>query len=203
MSQPARPPLRLGLTGGIGSGKSTLARHLQALGAGVIDADAIARHCTEAGGAAMPAIEQTFGPDFLDANGALDRQRMRTHVFAQPEARRTLERIVHPLVAAEIQRQARASAAACLVFDVPLLVESPRWRPQLDRVLVVDCSPATQVRRVNARSGWDAATTEAVMRNQSPRTLRLAAADLVVFNDTDNLESLEHAAQALANRFGL
>lgn len=203
MSLPARPPLRLGLTGGIGSGKSTLARLLQAHGAGVIDADAIARRCTEAGGAAMPAIEQTFGPGFLDANGALDRQRMREHVFAQPEARRTLERIVHPLVATEIRRQAQASTAACLVFDVPLLVESPRWRPQLDRVLVVDCSPATQVRRVNARSGWDAATTEAVMRNQSPRTLRLAAADLVVFNDTDNLDSLEHAAQALADRFGL
>lgn len=195
--------LRLGLTGGIGSGKSTLARLLQAQGADLIDADAISRRCTEAGGAAMPAIAQTFGPDFIAADGALDRQRMRDHVFAQPEARQTLERIVHPLVGAEMQRQVLASQAACLVFDVPLLVESPRWRPQLDRVLVVDCSPATQIRRVQARSGWDAATTEAVMRNQSPRGLRLAAADLVVFNDTDDLVTLEHAAKALAERFGL
>ncbi|WP_332746818.1 dephospho-CoA kinase, partial [Hydrogenophaga sp.] len=98
MSPPTFRPLRLGLTGGIGSGKSTLARLLQAHGADVIDADAIARRCTEAGGAAMPAIAQTFGPGFLAADGALDRQRMRDHVFAQPEARQTLEHIVHPLV---------------------------------------------------------------------------------------------------------
>lgn len=203
MSPPTLRLLRLGLTGGIGSGKSTLARLLQARGADVIDSDAISRRCTEAGGAAMPAISKTFGPDFLAADGALDRQRMRAHVFAQPEARQTLEHIVHPLVGAEMRRQALASRAACLVFDVPLLVESPRWRPQLDRVLVVDCSPATQIRRVQARSGWDASTTEAVMRNQSPRALRLAAADLVVFNDTDDLIALERTARALAERFGL
>jgi dephospho-CoA kinase len=197
------PSLRLGLTGGIGSGKSTMARLLQARGADVIDADAISRRCTEAGGAAMPAIARTFGPEFLSPDGALDRQRMRDHVFAHPEARHTLEHIIHPLVGAEIQRQAQASHSPCLVFDVPLLVESPRWRPQLDRVLVVDCSPVTQIRRVNARSGWDTATIEAVMRNQSPRDVRLAAADVVVFNDVDELAVLEHAAEALSRRFGL
>ena len=151
----------------------------------------------------MPTIALTFGPEFLSPYGALDRQRMRDHVFAHPEARHTLEHIIHPLVGAEIQRQAQASGSPTLVFDVPLLVESPRWRPQLDRVLVVDCSPATQIRRVNARSGWDTATIEAVMRNQSPRGVRLAAADLVVFNDADDLTVLERAAEALAKRFGL
>ncbi len=194
---------RLGLTGGIGSGKSTLARLLQARGADVIDADAISRRSTEAGGSAMPAIAQTFGADFVDADGALDRQRMRDRVFAEPAARQALERIVHPLVGAEIRRLTDASQSACLVFDVPLLVESPRWRPQLDRVLVVDCSPATQVRRVRARSGWEAAAVEAVMRNQSPRAVRLSAADVVVFNDVDDLDLLEQAAAALAERFGL
>lgn len=197
------PPVRLGLTGGIGSGKSTLARLLQARGAEVIDADAISRRSTEASGAAMPSISSVFGQAFITPDGALDRQRMRDHVFANPQARHMLEHIIHPLVVAEIQRLAHASTSPCLVFDVPLLVESPRWRPQLDRVLVVDCSPATQIRRVNARSGWDATTTEAVMRNQSPRALRLAAADLVVFNEVDNLSLLEHAAEALAKRFGL
>jgi len=198
-----KPSIRLGLTGGIGSGKSTMARLLQERGADLIDADAISRRTTEPGGAAMTAIERAFGQAFVTASGALDRQRMREHVFAKPDARHALEHIIHPLVSEEIQRQADASTSPCLVFDVPLLVESPRWRPQLDRVLVVDCSPATQIRRVNARSGWDASTTEAVMRNQSPRALRLAAADLVVFNDIDDLTQLEHAAEALARLFGL
>lgn len=201
----ARSPRRwrLGLTGGIGSGKSTLARLLQARGADVVDADAISRATTAAGGAAMPAIANAFGADFLMHDGALDRQRMREQVFAQPEARHTLEHIVHPLVAAEVQRQVHASQAPCLVFDVPLLVESPRWRPQLDRVLVVDCSAATQVRRVQARNGWDTAAIDAVMRSQSPRGPRLAAADVVVFNDIDELAPLEQAAEVLAKRFGL
>lgn len=204
MSPPTdRTAFRVGLTGGIGSGKSTLARLLQARGAEVIDADAISRSSTEAGGSAMPAIAQTFGADFIAADGALDRQRMRDHVFAVPQARQTLERIVHPLVGAEIRRQAMASLSACLVFDVPLLVESPRWRPQLDRVLVVDCTPATQMRRVQARNGWEVAAIEAVMRNQSPRIARLSAADLVVFNDVDDLGLLEQAASALAKQFGL
>ena len=96
MSPPTdRTAFRVGLTGGIGSGKSTLARLLQARGAEVIDADAISRSSTEAGGSAMPAIAQTFGADFIAADGALDRQRMRDHVFAVPQARQTLERIVH------------------------------------------------------------------------------------------------------------
>ena len=199
----SRVTIRLGLTGGIGSGKSTLARLLQVRGADVIDADAISRRSTEAGGSAMPAIAHAFGADFITADGALDRQRMRDHVFAEPRARQALESIVHPLVGAEIRRQAHASQSACLVFDVPLLVESPRWRPQLDRVLVVDCLPATQVRRVRARNGWDAAAVESVMRNQSPRAVRLSAADVVVFNDVDDLVRLEQAAGVLAERFGL
>lgn len=198
-----RPAFRLGLTGGIGSGKSTLARLLQARGADVIDADAISRRTTEAGGSAMPAIAQTFGADFVAADGALDRQRMREHVFAQPQARQMLERIVHPLVSHEIQRQVAEARSGCVVFDVPLLVESPRWRPQLDRVLVVDCSSATQVRRVQARSGWDVATIESVIHQQSPRHTRLAAADIVIYNDVDDLDPLERAADALAKQFGL
>ena len=151
----------------------------------------------------MNAIAHQFGSDFLMADGALDRQRMRDHVFAHPEARQSLEQIVHPVVGAEIQRRVEVTKATCVVFDVPLLVESPRWRPQLDRVLVVDCTPETQIRRVHTRSGWDANTTQAVMRNQSPRAMRVAAADIVIFNDTDDLGTLERAVEALAKRFGL
>lgn len=199
----ARTILRLGLTGGIGSGKSTVARLLQERGATVIDADAISRACTLEGGAAIPAIAQTFGQEFIAPDGALDRPRMRDHVFAHPEARRALETIVHPLVRAEIRRQAAASRSPCLVFDVPLLVESPEWRHQLDRVLVVDCSEETQIRRVTERNGWNRSTIEAVLRSQSPRTRRLVAADTVIFNDGYQIEPLQRLVGLLADEFGL
>ena len=197
------PALRLGLTGGIGSGKSTVARLLQERGAALIDADAISRACTLSGGSAIPSVAQIFGPNFITPSGALDRQRMRDHVFSHPEARQLLESIVHPLVGQEMARQAAAASSPCTVFDVPLLVESPRWRPQLDRVLVVDCLPETQVRRVQTRNGWERATIEAILRTQSPREQRLAAADLVVFNDGNDIEPLRRMVDQIADRFGL
>lgn len=197
------PPLRLGLTGGIGSGKSTVARLLHARGATVIDADAIARACTQSGGQAMDAVASVFGADFVAADGSLDRQRMRDHVFAHPQARAQLEAIVHPLVGQEIARQAAASKARCTVFDVPLLVESPRWRPQLDWVLVVDCARETQIRRVLDRNGWERTTIEAIVDSQSPRERRLAAADTVIFNDVNGIEHLQHEVHRWADRFGL
>jgi len=136
-------PLRIGLTGGIGSGKSTVGQMLQARGAALIDADAIARSVTAAHGSAIPAIAQTFGPEFITAEGAMDRDRMRAHVFRHPPAKQALEAIIHPLVMQEAQRQAQEAIAKghqTLVFDVPLLVESgARWRTQVDRILVVDC----------------------------------------------------------------
>lgn len=198
-----RPALRLGLTGGIGSGKSTVADLLQQRGAFVIDADAISRACTHSGGSALPDIARIFGSDFVNADGALDRTRMRDHVFAQPEARRVLESIIHPLVGDEIRRRAASSTARCLVFDVPLLVESSHWRHQLDRVVVVDCSETTQARRVSQRNGWDASTIDAVIRSQSPRAQRAAAADVVLFNDSDKIEHLQQLVSGLAQRFGL
>lgn len=198
-----RVPLRLGLTGGIGSGKSTVARLLQSHGATVIDADAIARACTQAGGSAMPAVALVLGAEFVTSDGALDRDRMRAHVFAQPDARAQLEAIVHPLVGQEIARKAAASQARCTVFDVPLLVESPRWRPQLDWVLVVDCTRETQVQRVMTRNGWDRATIEAILDSQSPRETRLAAADTVIFNDGNGIEHLQREVARWAHRFGL
>jgi dephospho-CoA kinase len=202
-ASPRRPAWRLGLTGGIGSGKSTVAGMLQALGAACIDADAIARACTAPQGAAVPAIAERFGAAALAPDGSLDRARMRAIIFEQPEARQHLESIVHPLVDEEIRRQAKASTAACIVFDIPLLVESPRWRVQLDRVLVVDCLPATQLARVQARSGWTPETVEAAMRSQCSREQRLAAADAVIFNDGLSLAQLQQLVSQMARGFGL
>ena len=198
----SRPtPLRIGLTGGIGSGKSTVGQMLQARGAAVIDADAIARQVTAAHGAAMPAIAHTFGPDFVTADGALDRERMRAHVFSQPQAKQALEAIIHPLVAQETQRQAQEALAKghnTLVFDIPLLVESgARWRTQVDRVLVVDCSEATQIQRVMARNGLSRETVQSIIAAQASRAQKLAAADWVIDNDGISLEALRVEVESL------
>lgn len=195
--------VRLGLTGGIGSGKSTVARMLKIRGATVIDADAIARACTQPGGSAMTAIAATFGADFVAADGGLDRNRMRERVFQDPKTRILLEAIIHPLVGEEVALQAAAAKTTCTVFDIPLLVESARWRPQLDRILVVDCTAETQMQRVMARNGWDRTTVEAILVSQSPRLKRLTAADLVLFNNTNDFKQLQQQVDRLAIRFGL
>lgn len=198
--------LRLGLTGGIGSGKSTAARLLAQHGAAILDADAMSRATTQTGGSAMPIIARTFGADFVAPDGSLDRQKMRDHIFARPQARETLEHIIHPLVAQAMDHataEAIRRGVRCLVHDVPLLVESGRWRQALDRVLVVDCSEATQRRRVRARNGWDDATISAVIQSQSPRLARLGAADMVLFNDEDDLAGLTRQVDTLVGRFGL
>lgn len=200
---PRSPTWRLGLTGGIGSGKSTVASMLQTHGATVIDADTISRACTASSGLAIPAIATTFGAQFIAADGSLDRDRMRLLVFDKPSARQALEAIVHPLVGDEIRRQIDAAATPCIVFDIPLLVESPRWRAQLDRVLVVDCLPATQKARVRERSSWNETTVDAAMRSQATRQQRLAAADLVVHNDGMNLAQLRCVVAQVAQAFGL
>ena len=189
--------MRIGLTGGIGSGKSTVATMLGVLGASLIETDAIARAISLPGGAAIPAIESAFGAEVLDAAGGLDRARMREIVFADAEAKRRLEAILHPLIGIETERQATAAAGNTIVFDVPLLVESKRWRRIVDRVLVVDTSEATQLTRVLARSGWAPEAVRAVIAQQAPRRDRRAAADAVVFNDGLSLEALADEVRSL------
>jgi dephospho-CoA kinase len=197
----ASTPLRLGLTGGIGSGKSTVAQMLAARGAAVIDSDAIARSVTAANGSAMPAIREAFGPEFLNPEGALDRERMRALVFSDPGAKLRLEAIVHPLVGLATQAQAQAAIQAghtLLVFDVPLLVESPRWRKLVDLVLVVDCLETTQIERVIARSGLTREAVHNIIQAQATRAQRLAAADITVFNDGLDLAQLQRTVDGLA-----
>lgn len=207
---PARPicprPLRLGVTGGIGSGKSTFAAMLRDCGAALIDADAIARAVTEAGGPAIADIRDTFGADYIDAQGALDRVRMRALVFADAGAKERLEAIVHPLVGNAIAHAAAVAAQAgqrLIVFDIPLLTESPRWARQLDAVLVVDCREESQVARVQARNGLTEDAIRAIMATQSSRAMRRAAADFVVYNDALTLSDLQTKARQVAAGFGL
>lgn len=189
--------LRIGLTGGIGSGKSTAAAALQALGATVIDTDAIARELTGPGGAALPALQARFGADCVDASGALDRPAMRRRAFADPAVRQTLEALLHPMIGAEAARRAAGAATACVVFDVPLLVETGHWRERVDRVLVIDCREATQLRRVLSRPGWTPDDAQRAIASQAPRGARRAAADAVIDNDGDAIEPLRQHIAAL------
>lgn len=194
------PSLRIGLTGGIGSGKSTVASHLQALGAAVMDADAISRNMTAPQGPAMPAIARIFGSEFVNVQGGLDRERMRAHVFTNAQAKQTLEAIIHPLVAEEIQRQTRVAIAGgrhLLVFDVPLLVESQHWRKQVDRILVVDCPVETQIHRVITRDQLSLETVERIINAQASRQQRLSAADWVIYNESLSLNDLHQTVAGL------
>ncbi len=189
---------RIGLTGGIGSGKSTVAALLVGHGAALVDTDAIARELTAAGGAAMPELRRRFGEAIVDASGALDRDAMRELVFSQPSARHKLEAILHPLIGAETARRAASSHARCVVFDVPLLVESAHWRDRVDRVLVVDCSQATQIDRVLQRSGWTEEAVRRVIASQASREQRRACADAVIYNDAICAAELANEVHMLA-----
>ncbi|SET69163.1 dephospho-CoA kinase [Variovorax sp. OV084] len=193
---------RIGLTGGIGSGKSTVAGLLVAQGAVLVDTDAIARAIALPGGIAMPALEAAFGPRVIAPDGGLDRAAMRQIVFADAGAKVRLESILHPLIGAETQRQAAAAGEdAVVVFDVPLLVESGRWRAIVDRVLVVDATEETQLKRVVARSGWAPEAVKAVIAQQATRRARRAAADAVIFNESLALEELAQQVRGLWERW--
>jgi len=182
---------RIGLTGGIGSGKSQVADWLQRWGAAVIDTDQISRALTAADGAALPALRSAFGATVFAADGTLDRAALRERVFADAGARQRLEAILHPMIGEAAQRQAqhivRQRRGCYLVYVVPLLVESGRWRDRVDRICVVDCDPATQIARVRARSQLgtqlSTATIRRIMATQASRAVRLAAADDVIVND--------------------
>ncbi|MEO6626577.1 MAG: dephospho-CoA kinase [Burkholderiaceae bacterium] len=198
--------LRLGLTGGIGSGKSTVAAMLQARGAVIIDADAISRATTAVGGTAIEAIRRSFGAEFIDPHGALDRDRMRQATFADLQVRARLEAIIHPLVGEESARRESAALAygtACVVFDIPLLVESGKWRRKVDAVLVVDCAAEVQIARVMARSGLARSGVEQIISVQVSRAHRLAAADVVVYNAGIDLCELEVLVGKVVQRLGL
>lgn len=196
---PARQPVRrVGLTGGIGSGKSTVCRILRDLGAWIVDTDAIAHRLTAPGGRALPAIAAQFGAEVIADNGAMDRTRMRERVFADPAQRRALEAILHPMIGEDTRAEAAAAPqGAIVVFDVPLLVESGRWRDQVDRILVVDCPVETQIARVMQRNGWTADAVQRIIDQQASRAQRLAVADDVIVNDGLELEELATEVQRI------
>jgi dephospho-CoA kinase len=178
-------PFCVGLTGGIGSGKSAASDRFGELGAGVVDTDEISRELTVPAGAAIEEIRKQFSPEFVTADGDLDRARMRRLVFADTAARRKLEAILHPLIRARTRAAIAAAAQPYVVVVVPLLLETGACAELVQRVLVVDCEEAEQIRRTMARSGLSAGEVREIMATQLPRAERLRRADDVLANDGD------------------
>lgn len=187
---PTSTPFKIGLTGGIGSGKTRVANLLAEHGAAVIDTDAIAHQLTQPGGAAIEPLRTLFGDAMIDAGGALDRARMRELVFSNPEAKTQLETLLHPMIGHSVNAEAERVQGLYQVFVVPLLVENGRWRHRVDRICVVDCDEATQVRRVQSRSGLERSLIDRIMAAQATRAARLAVGDDVILNDGETSPDL-------------
>ncbi len=197
----AKPALKIGLTGGIGSGKSTVCKLFQQLGIAIIDSDAISHTLTGPNGAAIQAIRAAFGPSAITRDGAMDRAFIRQQVFDQPQQRKALEAILHPLIRAQSEQQISLAASPYVLLDIPLLVESlvqsgcdPTNRSQFQtdrfaRILVVDCLETEQRERVIKRNGFSAQQIDAIMAAQVNRKTRLSYADDVIhnFNEQPNL----------------
>jgi dephospho-CoA kinase len=189
----------VGLTGGIGSGKSAAADEFARLGVSVVDTDAIAHALTQQGGAAVAEVEKRFGKQFV-VNGAMDRKKMRDHVFADPAAKRALEALLHPMIREESARRIAAASAPYVVHVVPLLIESPDYRRRVNRVLVVDAPEEVQVARVRARSNLPEEEVRVIMRTQVTRAARLAAADDVIDN-AGSRDALRNQVAALHQKY--
>jgi dephospho-CoA kinase len=194
------PAFVVAVTGGIASGKSAVTRRFQALGVPVHDADMAAREVIEPGTPGLQAVVQAFGPDVLDRDGRLDRPAMRRHVFADDGARRKLEEIIHPRVREWLHDRAMAQHDPYCLLAIPLLVENMDAYRWVNRVLVVDAPPATQIARLVERDGIEAALAQRMLDRQASRAERLAMADDVIDNSGDEA-ALYDAVVALHQRY--
>jgi dephospho-CoA kinase len=191
--------LRIGLTGGIASGKSTVAQRFVELGIPVIDADESSRTVVASGQPGLAELTKRFGEGILTADGELDRRALRNLVFADPQLRRDLEAILHPLIRVDMEHRASAAAGPYLVMAIPLLVESGS-HGQVDRILVVDVDEDMQLRRVMARDSTTLEQARAILQAQAPRAARLKAADDVIVN-SGSVSDLRHAVDGLHERY--
>lgn len=174
--------LVIGLTGGIGSGKSTVAELFAKHGVTIVDTDQLSRALTQPGQAAFHAIVKKFGPDILAADGSLNRKNLRTIVFAEKEKRTWLEDLLHPLIRAAMQQQTESALSPYCIAVIPLLFET-KPNPLINRILLVDTLESLQIQRAMARDQHLAHEVEAIMKTQTNRQHRLAAAHDVIHND--------------------
>ncbi len=183
------------LTGGIASGKTIVSDTFAELGVPVVDTDRIARELVEQDPEVLASITGEFGPEVLERPGVLNRRMLREMIFADPTARRRLERIVHPRIEAEARRRLREASGCYAVLVVPLLVESGLFR-DADRVLVVDVPETVQLARLQQRDGVDEGQARHALQAQASRRQRLAMADDVLEN-TSGPDELRAQVRAL------
>lgn len=200
MAHPGARSFRVGLTGGIASGKSTVASLFAALGVSIIDADVVSREVTAPGTALLDRLVERFGKQYLRPDGSLDRRALRDLIFADPGARAELEALTHPAIFHAVEERSAAAGGTYQVLALPLLVEKGNASSLVDRVLVVDCDEALQVRRLQARDGSTLEQARAILAAQAPRAARLAAADDVITNDGD-LHSLRDQVERCHLRY--
>ena len=191
----------IGLTGGIGSGKSTVARMFGALGVHWVDADDVARQVVEPGTQALRAIADHFGESILQGNGELDRAALRQKVFEDPEQRRWLEGLLHPIIREELIRQLSPEDynLPYVMLVSPLLLETNQHE-LVERIVVVDVPEETQINRTMARDGNSREQVERILAAQMPRAARREKADAII-NNAQPLGLVEVTVQALHQRF--
>ena len=190
---------RVGLTGGIASGKSTAAKFFGALGVPILDSDQIARDVVEPGQPPLERLVERFGPKILTPDGHLDRPALRDIVFSDPKARADLEALTHPAIGAAMEARSAAAGGPYQILVIPLLVEK-NLAAHVDRVLVVDCDEALQIRRLRDRDGSTPGQVQAILKAQAPRAARLKAANDVIHNDSD-MSAVRDQVAALHARY--
>jgi dephospho-CoA kinase len=175
---------RVGLTGGIACGKSTVANLFAALGASIVDTDLLAREVVAPGSPLLARIAGHFGAQVLQKDGSLDRAQLRERVFANPAERQWLEGLTHPAIRELTDVRCETATGRYVIVAIPLLVET-QAADRFDRVLVVDCEPALQLARLQARDGMTRAQAERMLAAQASREQRLSVADDSIRNDGD------------------
>jgi dephospho-CoA kinase len=193
-------PLRIGLTGGIASGKSTVSQRFAELGVAVIDADVASRKVVQAGTPGLAQVVQRFGAGVLDADGQLDRRALRNLIFKDSSLRQALDAVLHPLIRADMEREAAQAHGPYVVMAIPLLVESGSAAKRVDRVLVVDADETQQIQRLQVRDGSSEDEARAILSSQASRAARLAAADDVVLN-AGSVAELRQAVDRLHEKY--
>ena len=194
----------IALTGGLGSGKSEAAKQFAKLGVPVVDTDVIAHALTAVGSPVLTQISQLFGPQFLTKEGALDRAKLRTHVFTNPQERSKLEALLHPLIRANALKQLAENEHQLhpdyQVLVIPLLFENNQYQTSIHKTLVIDCDEQLQISRAMARSQLSQAEAQAILDAQVTRATRLKLADEVIENNgtlAELTESVEKIHQKL------